>query len=82
MDTAGKLYGTGGPWSGCIPSNCFGYIFKLEHGIDGWQYSTPIYFSGEQFPAAGPLALDSQDNLYGSSGCGKYGLGTVWQFTP
>jgi|ERR1039458_6067952 uncharacterized repeat protein (TIGR03803 family) len=82
MDAAGNLYGTGAPWSGCIPSTCFGYIFKLGHGIDGWQYSTPIYFNAEGFGESRGLALDSHGNLYGAAGCGKYGLGTVWQFSP
>ena len=83
IDAAGNLYGTGGFSSASCGSSCFGYIFKLVNGSDGWQYTTPVYFSGEQFPTSGTLELDAQGNLYGTTVfCGEYYRGTVWQFSP
>jgi hypothetical protein len=86
IDSAGNLYGTGGLGVnfGCGGGGpCFAYIFKLVHGSDGWQYSTPVYFSGQHFEVWGYLALDASDNLYGTTvSCGKYNYGTVWEFSP
>ena len=86
MDEAGNLYGTGGLGRdfGCGRSDwCFAYIFKLVHANGGWQYSTPVYFSGQLFQAFGTVALDAQGNLYGTTNtCGKYNYGTVWQLSP
>jgi len=86
MDAAGNLYGTGGlgVQFGCgFSSWCYSYIYRLMHSSDGWQFSTPIYFSGQLFDAAGQVSLDGNGSLYGTTiVCGRYGYGTVWQYSP
>jgi len=89
IDAAGNRYGTGGGGDGCRGYGCypvtdiFGYIFKMAHGSDGWQWSVPVYFYNKSFPVSHGLAVDAQGNLYGAtSSCGAYNQGTVWQLSP
>jgi uncharacterized repeat protein (TIGR03803 family) len=83
MDAAGNLYGAGGGYNGCIDPSYHAYIFKLTPGSDGWQYSTPVFFNGTPFNSDGALAIDTQGNVYGTTGdCGAYNKGTVWQLSP
>jgi uncharacterized repeat protein (TIGR03803 family) len=43
-----------------------------------------IWYSGDtEFTPAGPLAIDRNGNVYGTTwDCGKNGYGTVWKLTP
>jgi uncharacterized repeat protein (TIGR03803 family) len=93
VDAAGNLYGTGYGGEGCSGGRCKGsldsypyvyaYIFKASYGSGGWQYQDLVVFSYEYFLASGPLALDAQGNLYGTTSyCGTYDAGTVWELSP
>jgi hypothetical protein len=83
LDTAGNLWGTGGGSYGCSDPISHGYIFRLALESDSWQYSTPVYWDDTTFVAEGALAMDTQNNLYGTTyGCGRHEKGTVWEFTP
>jgi uncharacterized repeat protein (TIGR03803 family) len=94
MDAAGNLYGTGFGGQGCRSGRCnaspdnqpaafFSYIFKAWPGSNGWQNQDLVFFNYEVFPALGNLGFDTQGNLYGTtSGCGTYGAGTVWRYSP
>ena len=87
IDEGGKLYGSGiARCSECFTDEYKDYpdrnwIFDLVKEDDGWHYGTPVYFINEEFYASG-LAVDASDNLYGVSDCGRYDMGTVWQFSP
>ena len=82
MDSAGNLYGTAGGAAGCINPVSHGYIFKLTRTSSGWQISTPTFWNNTQFGAGGPLALDPQGNLFGTTlDCGRNQQGTVWELT-
>jgi uncharacterized repeat protein (TIGR03803 family) len=89
MDGNGALYGvnnTGGT-NNC--SQMFGIlcgnIYKLTPAGDHWVYTDILDFApddGGCFPV-GPVVLDASGNLYGADyGCGAFGAGTVWKFTP
>ncbi len=87
IDAAGNLYGTG---TGGFPQTtpgaeaCFyNYIWEEQHEGNTYYYNDLYFRYNTYFPAAGSLAFDSSGNLYGTtSGCGTYGFGTVWQFSP
>ena len=82
MDPNGTLYGTGGGSFGCINAVWHGYIFELQPVEGGWQYSTPNSWQNTQFRTDGRLALDPQNNLYGTTtNCGAYNNGTVWELS-
>jgi uncharacterized repeat protein (TIGR03803 family) len=82
MDTSGNLYGT--TYSGGAHLND-GTVFRLAPGTSGkWTESVLFSFSGSDgaTPTAG-LALDSQGNLYGTTGGGgQNGGGTVFELSP
>ena len=91
MDGNGNLYGTGQGGPGCSGPQCsssdqngpYWFIYKASFNNDVWQYQDLMYVENQQFPSTGPLAVDPQGNLYGTtSGCGRYGEGTVWQLSP
>jgi hypothetical protein len=45
-------------------------------------WKSGIDFGNHRFNAWGPLGLDAQGNLYGTTfDCGKNNLGTVWELT-
>lgn len=71
LDCAGKL------------KAIYSYVFKLRRLNNGWEYSEVIGLADEWFNAYGPLAVDAQGKLCGTTGdCGKYGAGTVWVTSP
>jgi uncharacterized repeat protein (TIGR03803 family) len=83
MDAAGNLYGAG-------DGGAYGYgaVYKLTQTPNGWSYSTLYDFTGGSDGSlpAGPLALDANGNLYGSTSTGgdlncntSIGCGTVWE---
>jgi uncharacterized repeat protein (TIGR03803 family) len=93
VDSTANLYGTGYGITGCQGSQCnaspddtynsFAYIFKASHGSSGWQYRELAFFGNINFPASGPLAIDAEGNLYGTTtSCGLHNAGTVWQLSP
>lgn len=88
MDASGALYGvnnTGGA------NNCnvnfgilCGNIYKLTPSGNNWIYSDVYDFSPDVgcFPV-GPLAPGAGGKFYGATyGCGTFGVGTVFVFTP
>jgi hypothetical protein len=89
MDAAGNLYGAGN-----LCSNGNGCIFKLTPYNGGYTYTDLYDFTGGtdgQYPY-GPVAIDANGNLYGTTEAGgdhsrcigefTYGCGVVWEITP
>ena len=86
MDPAGNLYGVGEGGA-----NGYGAVYKLTSTPNGWSYSTLHDFTNgsDGSSPAGPLVLDANGNLYGSSSAGSDlnckhggGCGTVWMLKP
>lgn len=89
-DSAGNLYGAtegGGTGANCYGHPGCGTLFKIaKNGTETVLYS----FQGgnDGIGPLGPLLLDSSGNLYGitggggGAGCGGYGCGTVFKYTP
>ena len=87
MDPAGNFYGT------CYLGGLYdaGWVFKLTNTGGLWTATDLHDFSGfadGAFPV-GPVVLDSNGNLYGTTslgghrfGCEGEGCGTVWEITP
>ena len=86
-DSAGNLYGTcaGGGANGA------GWAFKLTNSGGSWTATDLYDFTGGSDGALpeGPVVLDSNGNLYGTTplggllfGCEGEGCGTVWEITP
>ena len=92
IDSLGNLYGTGQGVPTCLGQQClsgasptsrYGFVFKASYDSNGWHYQDLVDLVGEGFPTSGPLALDSQGNLYGTTyPCGMYGHGTAWRLSP
>lgn len=84
MDAAGNLYGITN-WGGY---ENLGFLFKLAPSNGNWTY-TELYDFGTAAgqldgctPQGAPL-LDAAGNIYGvTEFCGRYDLGTIWEFTP
>jgi uncharacterized repeat protein (TIGR03803 family) len=81
MDGAGNLYGTtlGDGVHG------LGTVFKLTPSVGGWTYTDLHDFTGSSGGQApyGPLAIDSNGNIYGvASSGGTGGYGAVFEITP
>jgi uncharacterized repeat protein (TIGR03803 family) len=82
FDTAGNLYSTteeGG-------TNLLGDVFKLvpSRSSFGWPQTVLYSFRGGTdgaYPTAG-VVFDAAGSLYGTSGGGVYGNGTVFKLTP
>ncbi len=89
MDASGALYGvnnTGGVnnCGGMFYQPC-GNIYKLTPSGDQWIYTDVHDFADDNNGCVpvGPVTLDAAGNIYGASyGCGAFGGGTVWEFTP
>ena len=81
MDGQGNLYGTtfnGG-------SANFGTVFKLTPNGGGWSETIlhSLAAGSDASHPYGPLFLDSQGNLYGTSyNGGTHAIGTVFEITP
>jgi uncharacterized repeat protein (TIGR03803 family) len=81
FDAAGNLYGSanqGGRYG-------LGVVYKLAPNSDGtWTESVLHQFTGRNDGNSpfGKLIFDTAGNLYGVSGDGKFGCGTVFQLTP
>lgn len=78
MDNAGNLYGAAYSLGGD------GLIFKLTPSNGNWIYSLLHQFDyNDGHGAQGPITLDAQGNLYGTTfGGGTHDWGTVWEITP
>jgi uncharacterized repeat protein (TIGR03803 family) len=66
IDSIGRLYGT------TVGGGAYGYgvVYRLDRGATGWRELTLFSFGatpGGLYPS-GPLAIDSQGNLYGTTG--------------
>ncbi len=91
MDAAGNLYGTA-----AFCGNGDGCVFKLTPSGGGYVYSELYDFTetggGVGHNPMGPVAIDANGNLYGTTysggnldrclGEGDSGCGTVWELTP
>ncbi len=87
MDVAGNLYGA----NTADGAFGFGSVFKLSPANGSWTYTSLYDFTGGadgRFPNSKVL-LDSQGNLYGSTGSGgiqngncSSGCGVVWKIEP
>lgn len=83
IDSEGNLYGTtvgGGTWGA-------GTVFKLTHGLSGWQESVLWNFTcgNDGCDPGASLVSDSARNLYGTTyagGPGGLGYGTVFELSP
>jgi len=92
FDNTGNLYGTtvtGGPSNTChysVIENGCGVVFELSPGAHGtWTERVLHAFTGSPNDGQYPLAsviFDSSGNLYGTSGGGTDGAGTVFKLTP
>jgi uncharacterized repeat protein (TIGR03803 family) len=99
MDAAGNLYGTtqaGGNLGNCTEGAGCGVVFKLSPQPEGnWTESTLYEFCSEKNcvdgvdPVAGPLAMDSAGNLYGTTyfggayaNCDGDACGVVYKLDP
>jgi uncharacterized repeat protein (TIGR03803 family) len=79
MDAAGNLYGITG-WGG--PNND-GLLFKFTPNGDSWNFTDLYDFGSNACVPEGAVLLDAAGNIYGvTEGCGKYGGGVLWEFTP
>ena len=82
IDAAGNLYGAtdaGGTYG------LLGTAFELKRSGDFWTETVLHDFAGpgDGFSPVGPLARDSNGNLYGiASNGGLYDHGTVWEIKP
>jgi uncharacterized repeat protein (TIGR03803 family) len=80
FDAAGNLYGTASNGG----SSDLGTVFKLTPSTGGAWRSTVLYnfdnYDGEH--PAGGLILDVSGNLYGTTGEGGSGFGTVFELKP
>jgi uncharacterized repeat protein (TIGR03803 family) len=91
IDAAGNLYGatfSGGLSKTCtrFKSGC-GTIFELTPSAQGWSFSVLSGMDDLWFWPDGPLTLDAQGNLYGTTmyGIGKlpsYGAGVAFKLYP
>jgi uncharacterized repeat protein (TIGR03803 family) len=81
-DKAGNLYG--GTSGGGDPSCQYGCgtVFKLSRSQTGWRLTTIFAFSGKDGDGGGLGYRDSFGNLYGISGRGPFGFGTVFRLSP
>jgi uncharacterized repeat protein (TIGR03803 family) len=84
MDDAGNLYGTTGSFGS---TSSGGFVFKLSPGSDGtWSYTILHTFplprnnaSGDGINPLSGVILDAAGNIYGTTGGGKYGYGSVFE---
>ena len=79
-DAAGDLYSSNAPGQ-------FGYgsVFKLSNSNGSWIYTDLYDFTGHNdgSGANGPLVVDSNGNVYGTSPAGgMYGHGVAFEITP
>ncbi|MGA8878667.1 MAG: choice-of-anchor tandem repeat GloVer-containing protein [Candidatus Korobacteraceae bacterium] len=80
LDAAGNLYGIG-QGDG---AHDLGMLFKLTPSNGSWTFTDLFDFSGANgcLPY-GSVTLDPSGNIFGTTeGCGLYGYGEVWEFTP
>jgi len=85
VDAAGKLFvvGYGGDSDGAEINAIFNYVLAGVQQNGVWNWATPLYLPNQYFYTLGPLGVDAQGNLYGSTfDCGAYGHGAVWQLSP
>ncbi|MGA8878822.1 MAG: choice-of-anchor tandem repeat GloVer-containing protein [Candidatus Korobacteraceae bacterium] len=89
LDAAGNVYGT----SSGTGAYGYGEVFKLTPSNGGWIYTDLHDFTGGTDGAypGGPVLLDAEGNLYGTTAYGgtgpcnieQYnGCGVVWEITP
>jgi uncharacterized repeat protein (TIGR03803 family) len=85
LDSAGNLYGTtseGGNSQNC--SVGCGIVFQLSPNAGGWTENVPYAFLGGnngEYPFVG-VTKDAAGNLYGATGGGVPGNGTIFELSP
>jgi uncharacterized repeat protein (TIGR03803 family) len=86
LDAAGNLYGatvSGGRGTECPNQGC-GTVFELSLSGGAWTETVLHDFNGSGASPFTPYAgviLDSAGNLYGTTGSGGYGSGTVFELS-
>jgi uncharacterized repeat protein (TIGR03803 family) len=81
MDATGKLYGTTTGDASISLGN--GTVFELTNSSGSYKEYVLHVFAGSPGDGGSPetMIMDSAGNLYGTSGGGVSGLGTVFEFT-
>ena len=80
IDSVGNLYGT----TYRDGANGFGSVFKLTLSGGQWVFTDLYDFTSgaDGCEPNGGVALDSQDNIYGTTTACGANYGTVWKITP
>lgn len=93
LDAAGNVYGSasGGNPALCKVANACSVVFKLSNTSSGWKETVLHNFTDgrDGGTVSGPLTLDAQGNLYGTSSLGgsttcgfANGCGVVFKLSP
>ena len=82
LDGAGNLYGTTYATGNEPDFNGGGTVFKLTPSSGGWTESVHIFREMDGAVPGGSLVADGQGNLYGTTGGGGLGFGTVFELSP